>query len=407
MIPVPLIGKVSSVVAIVASLLAPGTVPDPVAPPAPVPALAVPALPVPAPPAPGPPASLRGLSVPSVPTLGGAPARPARAAASAPPQAPRIPVVSRPHPRRPLAVVEIQTVPPLPGAVFLLDGGRLVADDRGVVRTTVRTGNALHRLTVATTSAQQGGRQLEFARWGVPGEHDDELKPTMSSLAVRHNLRIQAAYRVSYLVSYRLVDPAGTPVARSRAGRVAFRSETGFVANSDSGGKVRLPGIRPLSQNGTVVAKELVYDIQSVMVDGSNVIQGGSQRFRPAQSQQLDIALLLRTAHFSSHDLLFHRPMGTHLQLVYPDGTERREKLSAGQVRLENLARGSYQARVDGAGISFLRPVALSRNQYVDLRVVSYLDLLVIAGLAATTAAALLWVGLRRRREHRSPAGPS
>jgi hypothetical protein len=98
--------------------------------------------------------------------------------------------------------------------------------------------------------------------------------------------------------------------------------------------------------------------------------------------------------------------MGTHLQLVYPDGTERREKLSAGQVRLENLARGSYQARVDGAAISFLRPVALSRNQYVDLRVVSYLDLAVLAGLAVAAAAGLLWVGLRRRREHRSIAGP-
>jgi hypothetical protein len=409
---VPLVGKAASVAVILAGLLAPTAPQKPVAvPPAasapglPAPGLAAPVVPVP------------GVSHPLLTQAGPAP-QAARVAASPPPhphKVPRpprphphkIPVVPRPHPHRPVAVVEIQTVPSLPGAAFLLDGRRLVADNQGIVRTSVTTGNALHSLSVATSTAEQSGRQMEFVRWGIPGDSDENFKPAVTKLAIRHNVRIQAAYKVSYLVSYRLVDQSGAAVARSRAGQVALRGETGYVAVSNAGDKVRLPGIRLLSQNGAVVAKELVYDVQRVMVDGSNVVQVGSQRFRPAQAQQLDIPLQLRTAHFTAHDLLFQRPLGASLDVVYPNGRTRREALSGGQVTLESLARGNYRVQVNGAGISFLRPIALSRNQYVDLPVISYLDLAVVSSAALAALGGLLFVGVRRRRRVRAGREPA
>jgi hypothetical protein len=296
-------------------------------------------------------------------------------------------------------VVEIVTVPRLAKAVFVLDGKTLVADARGVVRVSVPAGSRLHRLEVVTKASESNGARMTFSRWGVRGDQQERFKPVMTGLAIHHNMRIQAAYRVSYLVAYQLFDESGAPVKRSRATRVTLRSELGDVTVSSQGDKVRLPGIRPVSQNGIVAATELVYSVESVLIDGSNVVHAGSQRFRPAQAQQVDIPVLLRTAHFTAHDLLFGRPVGNSLEVVYPDGKKRRVTLSArGELTLEKLARGTYQVRVETGGISFLRPVALSRNQYVDLPVISYLDLGILGGTALAAAGLLLLLGFRRKR---------
>jgi hypothetical protein len=65
-------------------------------------------------------------------------------------------------------------------------------------------------------------------------------------------------------------------------------------------------------------------------------------------------------------------------------------------VSLVLLPRGQYVARVDAPGISFPQPIALSRDQEVELKVVSGRD--IIAGFLALAAVAvgLLLIGRPR-----------
>ena len=59
---------------------------------------------------------------------------------------------------------------------------------------------------------------------------------------------------------------------------------------------------------------------------------------------------------------------------------------------------------VKGPGISLTRPVSMSRDQVVDLKVVSYLDVALVLGVVVLAAVLLLWIG--RRRSVREPIGP-
>ena len=61
---------------------------------------------------------------------------------------------------------------------------------------------------------------------------------------------------------------------------------------------------------------------------------------------------------------------------------------------MDSLARGNYSFRVLGVpGISPRAPVALSKDQQLDTRVISYLDLGVIGLAGALLALALLLYG--------------
>jgi hypothetical protein len=109
------------------------------------------------------------------------------------------------------------------------------------------------------------------------------------------------------------------------------------------------------------------------------------------------IPLQLHTVHFRTRDLLFGDPVGATVSLKYPDGRQVKVPLDNGEATVEGLARGSYTVRVDAPGLSFERPLVLSRNQYVELPHVSRLDLGVVAGSVAALMFSLYLVRVRRR----------
>jgi hypothetical protein len=131
--------------------------------------------------------------------------------------------------------------------------------------------------------------------------------------------------------------------------------------------------------------KRLDYGITGVVVEGSNVVNTGQQRFLPSKDGEVKVRLLLYSARFKTHDSFFGFPIGSAIQLTHPSGRiERHELGNGGQVALQALPRGDYQVAVVGPGFSFTRPVSLSRNQEVDLEVLSYLDVgLVLFVMAA------------------------
>ena len=79
-------------------------------------------------------------------------------------------------------------------------------------------------------------------------------------------------------------------------------------------------------------------------------------------------------------DALLGFPIGSAVRLEYPERQGRaREALGpGGELTLESLPRGDYRVSVDALGISSSRPVALSRDQEVQLQVISWLDVAVV-----------------------------
>ena len=295
-----------------------------------------------------------------------------------------------------MGVLEIITVPKVPGARFTVDGKTHRANSQGVVRLKVKS-LARHKVSVVDKKISQSNRELKFDRWYL-SSHDKDHLDELSGLVVKRNLRIQAGYRASYTLQYSFVDKARKPVDKERVSRVEFRGDHGRTLNGDGSGKIAVLGIRPVESGGALIAKRVSYTVQRVDVDGSNVVQVNVQRFEPSRRTELVIPVQLHTVHFNTRDLLFGGPVGQAVWLKYPDGNRLSVPLDAdGKATVEGLARGSYTVQVDAPGLAFERPLVVSRNQYVDLPHVSRLDIAVALGAVAALMLSLYLVRVRGR----------
>jgi hypothetical protein len=97
-----------------------------------------------------------------------------------------------------------------------------------------------------------------------------------------------------------------------------------------------------------------------------------------------------------TRDALFGFPVGESVKLRYPSGRTASHDLKDGTVTLQSLPRGTYDLKVKASGVSFTRPVSVSRKQEVELKVISWLDMLLAFGAIVALAIGLAIV----RRPH-------
>jgi hypothetical protein len=192
--------------------------------------------------------------------------------------------------------------------------------------------------------------------------------------------------------SLRFVDLQGRHLPPTRVRAVRLKSRTGVQVTVRGDETARLQASRVIAVPDGVRSKAIEYSVEAVDVAGANVVNRAQQRFFPLRSRLLTVPLLLYSARFTSRDALFGYASGSAVLLTDPDGTTRRIPLHAGNAESGALARGEYLVRVDAPGFSFERPVSLSRDQVVDLAVVSYIDLGVILGGLAVLAIGLVIV---------------
>ncbi|HYT10272.1 MAG TPA: metallophosphoesterase [Mycobacteriales bacterium] len=319
----------------------------------------------------------------------------------------RAPRAARVPARTGVVTLEVVTVPPVPAARFALDGRPVATDRRGVVRLQVSRAPVRHRLTLLNPSITTGGETATFVRWWGQRDRDASYRSTVPLQPLHRDLRVQVAFSTSYEVRYTFTNQASRPIdpKRVKVTSVTFRSSTGEIHTVRGSGAVRLAGARPKLEQSKIVARDTDYSLDSVVVDGSNVVDAGRQRFRPSRTRAVSLVLQLRSVRVQAHDFLFGYATGAGLRLTYPDGHSERFPFGPDrEVSLENLARGTYEMSVEGAGYSFARPVALSRSQFVDLRVVSYPDIAVVAVLLLLTLGGLVAIGRRPRRVPRPPS---
>lgn len=310
-----------------------------------------------------------------------------------------------------LRLLTIQTQPPVPGARFAIDGRELVTDARGIVTTlitkeqreAVHADRAAHLTVVSPALEFRSGARARFSGWYGTGSY----KPG----AIPEEIQ-RATFDVDFLTTFGFRTPHGQEVSPGRVSEMELRSSVG--------GKLFLTGPRRFAPrwlhgqrvtrgpNGLEVV-EISYTIESATVSGSNVVNQSQQRFLPSRDPKMQIRLLLFDVRLQASDAVFGSPAGSSVLVKFPDGTTRRESLQRrASVTLSKLPRGEYHVTVEGAGPSTGQPFVLSRDQRVQIDVITWLDVLLGGLLLLVITGAVLYAGShvrRRRRRARRRAG--
>ena len=312
------------------------------------------------------------------------------------------------------AIVEIIVTPRLPDIKFSLNGKIFSSDDYGVARIEVEKAGK-YQLDILPVEANDPDIQMHFGRWG-----DDEFQPSRE-IEVPLEKPLEVGFEVSYEISQTFVDLSNHPVDSSRVTSITYKGSNGATFTFDDTGAHWLPAGRVIRLNNGLQETKILYSVLSIVIDGANVVSQAQQRFYVNPNDLWTIQLLLYSARFTARDAMFGFPIGTGIQMEYPDGEVQSYSFDTDEGHaIEGLARGIYRVTVVGAqGYAPPTPIALSRDQDVELMVFSYLDMGVLAGVGLLLSVGLLLFGrpyilrqslalvsrpFRRRREIQPPA---
>jgi hypothetical protein len=316
---------------------------------------------------------------------------------------PAAPAAPPRHSRPPLNELTIVTVPRIAGVRFQSAGQTFATGRNGIARVKLPAG--AHQLRLVDATLERNGVRSRFSRWG------DDSFVAIRKLDLRRPARLEVGFEQSVEVRFSFVDRANEPVDENRVTRMTLTSTIGSRASFRPDRPHWLLAGRVTRRFNGLDETRIQYALQRAVFDGSNVVHKAQQRFYPLDAQHVTVHLLLFSARLGAHDLLFGFGVGKKLDLVYPDGRKLSFPLHGRPIQLRSLPRGTYAIKIHARGYSPAVPLALSKDQVIDLRVISYLDMLAIAFAAMAVIAFLVLVRrphLRRRlvRAVRHPRRP-
>jgi hypothetical protein len=293
--------------------------------------------------------------------------------------------------------ITIATSPAVPNFPVTLDGVTERTDGAGRVH-----------FDAEATSDSLVSRRLTPTEAIVPFEGQD-VKASSGKLYPFGPVRI-LALNLSYHVRFSFSGLSGAPVDPAAISKITVKSPLGEVADVSAREATWLQGSRTVRAGSGLAVEHLEWTVQGVQFAGSNVVNISQQRFRPAEQQSVAVKLLFFSLKLHVHDTLFGHPQDGAVELVYPDGHAQRFRLDdRGQAEITALPRGQYTISIQGAGPALSRPLAVSRDQDLDLSFYSWWDIVTLLGTLAAIAVCLAVIGaIRRRRSNsRDDAGPA
>ncbi len=285
-------------------------------------------------------------------------------------------------------VVQVQTVPPIPGVTFQIDGKRFVSGEDGFAN--IQIGQpGRYRLYALIDRYHNPFQRIEFGRWVT-----ESFKP-FQDIQVPTNKVIQIGLNVYYLTGQSFVDLNGSPVNPQRIKEFSIRSTQGDLFTFHDVQPHWIPASRVARRVSGLEEVKLLYSVLDVMVDGSNAVNQSQQRFYAQPNEVWPISLILYSLRVHARDALFGFAVGESVKVEFPDGRiENYPFDQAGTAEIHSLVRGNYYVDLVGAhGLSSHLPVALSRQQEVNTRVLTYLDILIIGMFGALIMLGLLLYG--------------
>jgi hypothetical protein len=297
--------------------------------------------------------------------------------------------------------IPLRTVPAVAGIRITVAGRTAVTDRRGRARILVPT------RTTRVDDVTGGGLQslLRTIKRSAPRVEGVPLPERGRAAFDRFQGGdvVTVALDTFYMFHPSFIGIDGRRIDARAVQSYTLKSRHGVRVTVKGAQPVELQGSRVVSLNDRLVSKKIGWAVERVIVGGGNAVHRGQQRFHPARlDAAFPIQLLFFRARFTSQDAIFGFHVGSAVKLRYPDGTEREYPFGPdGTVTLPALPRGDYSVDVEGPGLTPARPVALSRDQVVDLKVISFLDLAVVGFGFATV---LIGLAVARRPHLRSPA---
>jgi hypothetical protein len=286
------------------------------------------------------------------------------------------------------ATFTVETVPSVAGITFQMDGQQFVSGQDGTASITVNQAGQ-YRLDVLLDRYNNPSEEVQFGRWSV-----DYYQP-YRDVKVPSDTLIQVGLNIFHKVNLKFVDLEGFAVDPSRITSVSIRSIQGDVYTLKPGDNPWLPASRTARYQTGLEKTDLLYSVNSVTIDGSNVVNSAQQRFYAKSDDTWSISLLLYSLHITARDALFASPTGRSVELVFPNGQSAYYSLDkSGRLDVHALARGIYHVNLLGAsGLGTSTPVALSRNQVVNLNIITRMDMLVFGTVSISVALGLIIYG--------------
>lgn len=283
--------------------------------------------------------------------------------------------------------IRVQCIPPIAGVSFQLDGQDFISGADGSASIAVdKIGE--HKLVVLAEKYSHPTQRIEFGRW-----MQESYEPSLNIQAPTDKA-IQVGINVYHLVGQSFLDPKGQAVGAGRVSEFTIRSAQGDVFTFKDGEPRWLPASRTAHRVSGLEETKLLYSVNSVMVDGSNVVNQSQQRFYTHAGDIWKISLIFYSLRVSAHDGLFGIAIGDSVNLEFPDGSVKNYPIKNGMAEIKSLPRGNYFVEFIGAhGLSNRAPVALSRDQEVHTKVLTYFDIGVVVFSGIILALGLVFYG--------------
>jgi hypothetical protein len=287
-------------------------------------------------------------------------------------------------------LLTVETVPPLPGISVSLNEQVAVSDEQGFIRFELtELATYTLRVLLEPDTALSPDTRISFDRW-----NDAEFMPERT-VEVRGDVHLQAGLKLSHLVSQNFIDLEGQPFHPSVITEFTLKSSSGTYYTFEDNAPRWLPASRIQRYRAGLSVTPLQYGVESVMINGTNAVNRYQQRFYLKPNDIWRIQLLLYSARIRAKDAFFGFSVGTGILLSFPDGDSTTLQFDPDKsLQTGLLARGEYKIKVVGVGgVTPATPVALSRNQDIELSVLSTLDIGVGVAAGLLGAFGLLFYG--------------
>ncbi len=271
----------------------------------------------------------------------------------------------------------VQAIPMLKGVQVILDGRTYLTGAHGYIQISTFAGP--HQVGVLPPRSVPAHTRVRFSRW-----LDGTAMTTRGiTLGPGKNFE-QVGFVISHPIAVKFTDVNGQRVPFSRITRITIASSLGR--------RFTFPPAHPpkMIQSNRVVRGQrglqpppIRYSVSSVIIDGANVVYGGSQNFFVSRSRIWTVKVLLFPLRIKVRDALFGFPIGHVVRLMLPNGSSRFVDLRAGHdTTLTRMPRTTYELVAEGPGFGLSSPVALSKPQTAKLLLLSWVDIAAVAAFA-------------------------
>lgn len=294
-------------------------------------------------------------------------------------------------------VVQVSTIPAMPGVVLTVGGTTVTTAANGTADAAVADLNGIReRVALATTSA--GDDTVSIRHVSREDAHARGVR------------RIVVALDVARPVTLHFVGRGGAVIDPLLISRVVLHGEGKDIVLN--GQQIALPVVlamyAPTLKKHRWTTRDVVYTLSSVQYSAGDAVFTGRQSFTVAAGTPWTISLSLFTTTIQVRDALFGGPLSMPATLTGPGSTTSAIRTDRnGAATVSSMVRGMYQLKVHGAAAGATNDILVSRDSVADVRIITPLDV-VVALAALLLAAALLitagWFGPRWRGRRREPA---